>query len=236
MTGEQRLLFGMEGHGREDLFDNMDLSRTIGWFTTIYPIVLALPESMEAGASIKSVKEQLRAIPNNGLGYGVLRYPQTLDDTAQQLAAASQPQILFNYLGQFDQVLSEDQLFAAATESSGTQHAPEQHRAYMLDIIGSVGGGKLRLNCSFSDEQYRTDTMEQLMQDMVEALNQLVEHCLSDQSGGYTPSDFAGADLDQQELDDVVDELEGLDELDDFDDDFDDEDFDDFDDFDYDDE
>ncbi|MCJ8274744.1 MAG: condensation domain-containing protein, partial [Psychrosphaera sp.] len=229
MTGELKLLFGMEGHGREDLFEDMDLSRSIGWFTTIYPIVLSLPESKEAGASIKSVKEQLRSIPSNGLGYGVLRYPQQPDETAQILRDAPQAQILFNYLGQFDQVLSQDGLFTGASESSGTQHAPEQHRAYVLDIIGSVGGGKLRFNCNFSAAQYNTETIERLMQGMIEALTKLIEHCLSDQSGGFTPSDFSGAGLDQQELDDVVDELEGLDDDDDFDDDDFDDDFDDYD-------
>src|SRR5204862_6042261 len=69
-TGERALLVDLEGHGREALFEEVDLSRTVGWFTSMYPVLLELPASQDAGAAIKSVKEQLRATPNRGIGYG----------------------------------------------------------------------------------------------------------------------------------------------------------------------
>ncbi len=73
-TGERSLLVDLEGHGREDLFEDVDLSRTVGWFTTLFPIYLQLEEVDRPGETLKSVKEQLRRIPNRGIGYGILRY------------------------------------------------------------------------------------------------------------------------------------------------------------------
>ena len=102
------MLLDLEGHGREEVFGDVDLSRTVGWFTSLFPVrldpgALDLEEAMAGGAALgralKSIKEQLRALPDNGLGYGLLRYlnPQT----ASQLAGFAAPQIGFNYLGRF---------------------------------------------------------------------------------------------------------------------------------------
>ncbi|MGH3781488.1 MAG: amino acid adenylation domain-containing protein, partial [Pseudonocardiaceae bacterium] len=97
-TGRARVLVDLEGHGREEIFDGIDLSRTVGWFTTMFPIALDLPTDDDPGALLKSVKEQLRAIPCRGLGYGALRYLTPTGALAQQPT----PQVSFNYLGQFD--------------------------------------------------------------------------------------------------------------------------------------
>src|SRR4029079_14390476 len=98
----------LEGHGREEVFGDVDLSGTVGWYTSLFPVRLdpgaldvddAMPRGGALGRALKSIKEQLRALPDNGLGYGVLRYlnPQT----AAQLAGFASPQIGFNYLGRF---------------------------------------------------------------------------------------------------------------------------------------
>ncbi|MCP5012239.1 MAG: non-ribosomal peptide synthetase, partial [Aestuariibacter sp.] len=94
-TGELHHLIDLESHGRADLFDEMNLSRTVGWFTALYTLSLQLPTETDSGTVLKDVKEQLRKVPYDGVGYGVLRY----------LCGESLPQgqILFNYLGQFDQ-------------------------------------------------------------------------------------------------------------------------------------
>ena len=75
-TGSPLVHITLEGHGREELFDDVDLSRTVGWFTTTFPIRLDLRETNDPGDLIKSVKEQLRRVPNRGIGYGLLRYPR----------------------------------------------------------------------------------------------------------------------------------------------------------------
>src|SRR6185295_10843687 len=93
-SGEEKVLVDLEGHGREDIFDGVDLSRTVGWFTTMYPVALDLPGEPDLGHALMAVKEQIRAVPGRGLGYGALRY---LTGTAPAVDAP----VSFNYLGQF---------------------------------------------------------------------------------------------------------------------------------------
>ncbi|WP_230480395.1 condensation domain-containing protein, partial [Nocardiopsis kunsanensis] len=98
-TGHEQLLINLEGHGREDLFDHMDLSRTVGWFTTMFPV--ALHHHPDWADQIKTTKEILRTLPHHGLGFGALRYLGT-DQQRTALAGLPTPQISFNYLGRFD--------------------------------------------------------------------------------------------------------------------------------------
>src|SRR5439155_5018479 len=101
-SGRERVLVDLEGHGREEqLLDGADLSRTVGWLTTIFPVALGLAGD-DWGATLKSVKEQLRAVPRRGLGYGALRYLRQGVPAAADLARGPEPQVSFNYLGQFD--------------------------------------------------------------------------------------------------------------------------------------
>ncbi|HEY7821143.1 MAG TPA: condensation domain-containing protein, partial [Vicinamibacteria bacterium] len=102
-TGSGAALLDLEGHGREELFEDVDLSRTVGWFTSLYPVRLELPEC-GPGEALKSVKEQLRRIPAKGSGYGLLRY-QTEDQELARELARLKPQLSFNYLGQLDSAL-----------------------------------------------------------------------------------------------------------------------------------
>ncbi|HLB76738.1 MAG TPA: condensation domain-containing protein, partial [Candidatus Dormibacteraeota bacterium] len=100
-TGRDRVLVGVEGHGREEILDGVDLSRTVGWFTTQFPVALTAAHGGDWGEALKSVKEQLRAIPRKGLSYGALRYLSREDCPAGVLRDDSMPQIWFNYHGQW---------------------------------------------------------------------------------------------------------------------------------------
>ncbi len=88
-TGTPGARVDLEGHGREEIFADVDLTRTVGWFTAVFPVVIDLPENQALGEALKSVKEQLRAIPGRGLGYGLLRYLGD-DGVAKRLGAAPQ--------------------------------------------------------------------------------------------------------------------------------------------------
>lgn len=103
-TKQEEVLVQLEGHGREELCDNVDLSRTVGWFTSMFPVRLSTAEAMDT--SIKTIKEQLRAVPNKGLGFGALRYLGD-QEASQALAELAPPRITFNYLGQFDASFDE---------------------------------------------------------------------------------------------------------------------------------
>jgi non-ribosomal peptide synthase protein (TIGR01720 family) len=206
-SGSRYLLVDLEGHGREDIFSDVDLSRTVGWFTTLFPVLLELGQANAPGEALKVVKEQLRRIPNRGLGYGMLRYLKADAAIAEQLQTLPQAEVSFNYLGQLDRVLSVDGMFAPASESSGPARSPRGSRSYLLEAIGFVAGGQLRLNWTYSSNLHHQTTVEGLAQGFIAALRSLIAHCQSPEAGGYTPSDFPKMRFSQEELDDLIGEL-----------------------------
>lgn len=204
-TGNHTLLLDLESHGREGDFQHIDLSRTVGWFTSIFPVLLDLEKISQPGEALKAIKEQLRSVPNRGIGYGVWRYLKA--DSVDSIQSLPQAEVRFNYLGQFDQVLSESSLFGLAKESSGSSHSLRQNRHYLLDISGFVVGGELTMSWTYSRQIYQKTTVENLAQGFVEALRALIFHCQSNEAGGYTPSDFPKAQLNQKNLDSFLAKL-----------------------------
>jgi amino acid adenylation domain-containing protein/non-ribosomal peptide synthase protein (TIGR01720 family) len=199
-SGSSVLVTQLEGHGRESLFDDMDLSRTVGWFTSIFPVRLALPaaeKSWQPGEALKSVKEQLRQVPQRGIGYGILRYWNADAD----LSAWPEPPMLFNYLGQFDQVLMGSKLFRFASESTGPWHSPKQRRRHVLEVNSLVMNDRLEVWWRYSPHLQPETAIRQLAEEFLAALKELIEHCQSPHAGGHTPSDFPLARLNQPALD-----------------------------------
>ncbi|WP_330215007.1 non-ribosomal peptide synthetase [Pseudomonas sp. AM8] len=197
-SGHGAALIQLEGHGRESLFDDIDLTRSVGWFTSAYPLRLT-PQTGQ-GDSIKAIKEQLRAVPHKGLGYGVLRY--LADDLCKQsMAALPSAQITFNYLGQFDQSFGADALFHPLDESAGLAHDPDAPLPNELSVDSQVYGGELVLRWTFSRERHDPQAIQDLAQAYLAELQALVAHCLEDNAGGLTPSDFPLAHLSQSQLD-----------------------------------
>ncbi|NQD58001.1 amino acid adenylation domain-containing protein, partial [Pseudomonas sp. CM25] len=198
-TEQPQVLVRLEGHGREDLFDGIDLSRTVGWFTSMYPVRLS-PQPELAG-SIKSIKEQLRAVPNKGLGYGVLRYLGSAE-AQETLAALAQGTIIFNYLGQFDGSFDQQaSLFKPAKEHAGPNQDENAPLSGLLALNGQVYGGELMLGWTFSRKVFDAATIQHLADAYAEELKAVIEHCCQEDTRGLTPSDFPLASLDQAQLD-----------------------------------
>ncbi|WP_175653603.1 non-ribosomal peptide synthetase, partial [Pseudomonas sp. Marseille-P9899] len=198
-TARPDALIRLEGHGREDLFDDIDLSRTVGWFSNLYPV--RLTPAAQVGESIKAIKEQLRAIPDKGIGYGVLRYLGG-EPARASLAQLAQGSIVFNYLGQFDGSFDAgDALFAPSGEASGDSQAAAAPLSAPISINGQVYGGELDLSWSFSSQVFERATIQRLADDYAAELRQLIEHCTAAGVAGMTPSDFPLVDLSQAELD-----------------------------------
>ncbi|WP_395607831.1 amino acid adenylation domain-containing protein [Pseudomonas sp. B22129] len=197
-SGQAAALIQLEGHGREDLFHDVDLTRTVGWFTSLFPV--RLQADGELSSAIKSVKEQLRAIPDKGLGYGLLRYlaAPEVRETLEGLAA---PRITFNYLGQFDRQFNESALFVPATQGSGQAQDAEAPLANWLTVEGQVYGGELALQWGFSREMFQASTLQRLADEYTVELKALIRHCCDTPAGQVTPSDFPLARLSQQQLD-----------------------------------
>jgi amino acid adenylation domain-containing protein/non-ribosomal peptide synthase protein (TIGR01720 family) len=211
-TGTRSLLIDLEGHGREEIIEDVDLWRTVGWFTTHFPVLLDLGTSADPGAALKVIKERLRAVPNRGIGYGVLRYLSREEEIVERLRAAPQPEVSFNYLGQFDQALPETSPFRPAEESAGPLQSPRGDRSHPLYFSGNVAGGQMRLTCVYSRNLYRRATIEELTGNIAEALRSIISHCQSAEAGGFTPSDFTLARLDQRRLDRISSLLDEIDD------------------------
>ena len=207
-TGAESALVDLEGHGREEIFDDVDLTRTVGWFTTVFPVRLVVSGRDGPGAVLTSVKEQLRAVPGRGLGYGLLRYLRGGDAISAGLAGLPQAEVSFNYLGQLDQAFPESSPFRMAKESVGPSHSVAAKRRYRLDVRSSVLHGRLGIRWAYSENQYRRDTIEALAARVIAALRELIAHCLAPEAGGYTPSDFQKANLSREDLDDVMASLD----------------------------
>jgi microcystin synthetase protein McyA len=191
----------LEGHGREDLCDDVDLSRTVGWFTSLYPVALVRPAGARPNDWINAVKAQLRAVPHGGVGFGVLRWLASDAAVRDRLAAVPRPSVSFNYLGQFDHVLPDNAAFTLAAEATGPNRGPRGARPHVWEIIAHVRGGQLHVEWHYSNNLHRRETVARLAGEHLDILRRLVEHCLSPDAGGVTPSDFPLADIDQEDVD-----------------------------------
>jgi natural product biosynthesis luciferase-like monooxygenase protein/amino acid adenylation domain-containing protein/non-ribosomal peptide synthase protein (TIGR01720 family) len=200
-TGGRRVLVNLEGHGREELFSGVDLSRTVGWFTSLVPVLLETDPAHGPAEALKSVKEQLRAVPERGVGHGVLRWLHPDAAVRGRLAAAPAPDVLFNYLGQLDGTVGEDTLFRPAGESRGPDRGPRGPRGHLVEVTGMVFGGELRMDWMYGREVHDRATVERVAERFAAELRSLVAHCREPGAGGVTPSDFPLAGLTQEELD-----------------------------------
>ena len=221
------LLLDLEGHGREEIFPGVDLSRTVGWFTSTFPIHLRLPVDsanaaenggnsggnsegngasgdarrfgVELGTALVAVKEQLRALPHQGVGHGMLYYLAD-DETRQRLRALPRPEISFNYLGQLDTLLAGSRFFAPCTEDRGREKGRGGRRDYLLEVDGGIVDGRLWIHWQYSQALHHESTIARLAEDFLRALAALVDHCLDPAHGALTPSDVPLAGLDATSL------------------------------------
>ena len=204
-----RVRVNLEGHGRnEELASGLDLTRTVGWFTSLFPVLLEVRAGEAPSETLKRVKEELRAVPDQGLGYGALRYLRD-DEVSRRLAAASDSFIAFNYLGQTDVVLQGDGesgaglALKAARESSGSNASAESVRSHLLDLNALVSGGRLRVAFTYPSRLLGEERVRALADLYAGELRRLVDHLLNEAEGGHTPSDFPQARLTQQKLDEL---------------------------------
>ncbi|MBK8552375.1 MAG: amino acid adenylation domain-containing protein [Ignavibacteria bacterium] len=187
-SGSDKVTIGMEGHGRENIEEGIDTTRTIGWFTTHYPVMLEINALSEEGSIIKSVKEQLRQVPDKGLGFGVLKYINKISF----LKSAPQPDIIFNYLGQSDNVLNASQWFALAGETGGSERSEKFVVDNKISLSGIVQSGELMFDWRYSQKNYDLETIERIADQFQTNLKSLISHSLERLRTGieHTPSDY----------------------------------------------
>ncbi len=173
-TGERTLVVDREWHGRADL-DGMDVSRTVGWFTVRAPLALDLPAAGDALDAVRAVRESLRRLPRQGLGYGLLRYGRPHSDVAAALRERPPAQVSFNYLGQLDRALGEAPLFDLADEPIGSPQDERGRLTHLFQVNARVAGGRLRAAWAFSRNLYDRSTVAALAAGFVGELRRLAE-------------------------------------------------------------
>ena len=205
-TGSDRIVVGLEGHGREhSIADEIDITRTVGWFTSLYPVMLKADSATPVGDSLKEIKESLRAVPDKGLGFGILKY--ILDEPA--LAGSVPWEVVFNYLGQVDQVFSQGN-FLKPVKHIGSNNIPNSYKIdEKISITGIIHNGELTITWNYSKKHFKKGTITKLAEFYRQNLIAVIEHCVIQGQTGeiFTPSDFGmlGA-MTNAELDSLLNE------------------------------
>jgi len=173
-TGKNSVLIDAEAHGREEIFEDLNLSRTVGWFTSVYPVLLNVNDATTGIEAVKSIRAQFRQYQSRNISYGLLRYLSADTSVRDALKSLPQPEILFNFIGQVDQLFSETSLFALINDQCGPTRGPQALRRYLLEVTGIVVDRKLRLNLIYSENIHRRETIDSLANDFANTLRSLI--------------------------------------------------------------
>ncbi len=162
----------------------------------IHSVTLDITKSPDRGDSLIKIKEYLRSIPNNGIGYGILQYLSNEQEIQSQLQTRPLSEVSFNYLGQYDQIISESSLFGPPKDFQGIRYSTPTNRVSLLEINAIVVKDELQFNWIYSQTTHQRETIENL-----EELHSLIVHCQYLETVMYTPSDFPKANLSKDKLD-----------------------------------
>ena len=202
------LILDLEGHGREHVIDDIDLSRTVGWFTSIFPVCLEVSKNNDFLSIIRSVKHKLRNIPNKGIGYGLLKY-LTPDQASNihKIKMANNPLIAFNYLGQFDSNKNTNSLLSFAEEWVGDYQEKNNVRVHTLDIDGVILNGSMSFDWVYGKAFYAEDTIQKLAEAFKNKLILIIGTIpLLEKTATYVPSDFPLLGLNPKEFEKLISE------------------------------
>jgi amino acid adenylation domain-containing protein/non-ribosomal peptide synthase protein (TIGR01720 family) len=206
-TGQNDLLIDIEGHGREPLFDDIDIARTVGWFTALFPVRLSAEPDADVADRLRAVKEALRAAPHGGLGYGLLRYLRT-GATGQVLARAPEAQVVLNYRGETGGH-ADDLLFQRVAGPIGPNMHPDNARRYLLEIDAAVVRGRFELHIAYSRARHRRATIQSLVDGILSALRELLAACRDPEAVALSPADFPKARVSERDLGRLLGRLAG---------------------------
>jgi non-ribosomal peptide synthase protein (TIGR01720 family) len=179
-SGTDAVCIGLEHHGREPVAGDMDVSRTVGWFTSMFPVRLKAPPGGDPAKLLSGVKEQLRSVPGRGVGYGWLRYAHP-DEAVRASLSAPLP-VVWNYLGQYES--------ASTWEFAGTTHtsvSPNMPVLYELVVSAMVAHGRLQLTWAYSSAIYERATVERASEMVLSSLRRLIAQGTSRATSEETP-------------------------------------------------
>jgi non-ribosomal peptide synthase protein (TIGR01720 family) len=191
-TGDNQVSIDLDGHGREEFLDGVDLSRTVGWFGTVFPVVLTVPDASPRWRElVRAVRRQLRAVPNNGFGFGALRYLGSSTARQRLALAGPGPEIAFKFLGQWETASQEPApqelqttdgmrgLYRAVHGPLGQAHDPADPGPYLLEVVGSVQDRQLRFSWRYRPDRHHQGTIQAVADEFVKALKTIAQDCRS---------------------------------------------------------
>jgi len=199
-TGSRTLRVDLEGHGREHVADELDVSRTVGWFTTLFPIALDVGSDPDTVGTLLSIKDQLAEVPDRGFSYGLLRYLSPDAAVRDALASVPASPVLFNYLGQFDAVVANSSLFSFAAESTGPWRSPRARRTHALEIVAMVRDDQMEIAWHHDADDRHETSIAHAAEAMLNALKDLIARAGSHRSRAPAPADLQPVHLDDAAL------------------------------------
>lgn len=199
----------LESHGRDVNVGDLCINRTVGWFTSYHPVIIKASEKDDVDKTIRVVKETLRQVHNDGIGYGVLKY-LTSHHLKQDITFKVIPEIEFNYLGQFKNIEAPDNALTI-TGMVGETVSPEAETGVEMIITASIPDDTLLIRIEYNRTKFDNDTMDKLMKNIETSLDIIIAHCVSKSDSTLTPSDVSEENLTIDELDEInalVEDLE----------------------------
>jgi non-ribosomal peptide synthase protein (TIGR01720 family) len=200
-TGNRSLVVDVTRDGRDGVFEDKDFSRTVGQLSVVFPVVVTLSKSLDPADMLKTVKEQLRSVPSGGIGYGALLYLSGNGELSSRLKAMPHAEVSFSHRGLHGYSPSASALFGKVHEASAPSASRDRSGRYSLTVTSEFVSGRLRADFTSRTDPRQKTTLDKTKRFFLESLQNLIAHCLSPNTGAYTPSDFPEANLNQKELD-----------------------------------
>jgi non-ribosomal peptide synthase protein (TIGR01720 family) len=194
-TQERVVKIELEGHGREEIFSDSDVSRTVGWFTSIFPVALSI-DGNGLSSNIKSLKEQLKKIPNKGIDFGVIKYLN------EGFRGRNDKNLRFNYLGDFNKIF-DNPVFELSDQDTGLDIGERNHMTSVIDINALIMNNRLKIFATYSKNKFIPETVSNFMNTFERQLRMVIDHCCSKDTVEFTPSDFDSVSISQTELDEI---------------------------------
>lgn len=176
-SGLDNVWINLEGHGREEIISNMNMKRTVGWFTSFYPVVLTMSSGESLGQYVNTIKDTLRNVPNKGIGYGILKYMSELEKYDRK-SFRYKPEINFNYLGQFGEDSYND-VFSLSDAPIGDCVDSNDETQYALNIICKVIDKKLSITFRYDRNEFKKENIVKLKETFYEKQKEVITHCIN---------------------------------------------------------
>lgn len=203
--GLTQLQLSLEGHGREHLSDDVDISRTVGWFTTIYPVRLEYDEKAGLSETIKRVKDKLHKIPRNGIGYGILRY---MNEEYGAMLENVHADVSFNYLGHLEKSSHTGEQFVVEPLSAEISLDTANKMLYPLDINSWIIDDNLHIHIEYLADIFDKKSIDTFASEYEKALSHIIQHCQSVEHSEITLSDLTSSDINESEFSDILEDLD----------------------------